>query len=93
MNPVLTVVGRRVRAVRWRSVAVNAAVVGGSACLIGLACVPSAFAALPAAATSAITGIQTDGQALLGDVWPVAGAIVGGSILLKLFKKFTSKAT
>ncbi|MGZ6005444.1 MAG: major coat protein [Candidatus Saccharimonadales bacterium] len=50
-----------------------------------------AQAALPAVVGTTITGIQTDGLALIDLVWPVVGAIIGGFILIKLFKRGASK--
>jgi len=50
-----------------------------------------AEAALPAVVGTTITGISTDGLALIDLVWPVVGAIVGGFILIKLFKRGASK--
>lgn len=53
----------------------------------------AAVAAVPAAATDAITTIQTDGLAIINAVWPVLAAITGGLVLMKLFKKAVSRAT
>jgi len=53
----------------------------------------SAHAALPPEATAAFTGISDDYTALAAVAWPVAGTVVGGMILLKLFKKMANKAT
>ncbi len=53
----------------------------------------AANAALPTAATDAITAIQTDGTAMVEAGWPVVVAILGGLILIKLFKKVISKVT
>lgn len=56
----------------------------------------SAFAGIsgvPAAASTAITSIQTDGLAMADLAWPVLAAIVGAGILMKLFKRFINKAT
>lgn len=50
-----------------------------------------AFAALPTTVGTTLTALQTDGLALIDLVWPVVGAIVGGFILLKLFKRGASK--
>lgn len=52
-----------------------------------------AFAAIPTEATDAITGVQTDGLAMISAGWPVVSAIVGGLILIKLFKKVMSKVS
>jgi hypothetical protein len=50
-----------------------------------------AEAALPAIVGTTMTSVQTDGLALVDLVWPVVGAITGGVILLKLFKRGASK--
>lgn len=52
-----------------------------------------AMAAVPTEATTAITGLATDGAALIAEFWPVATAIVVGLVLFKLFKKGTGAAT
>jgi hypothetical protein len=53
----------------------------------------ASFAEVPAAATSAFTAVQTDGLALIDAGWPVLTAIVGGFVVIKLFKKIVNKAT
>lgn len=53
----------------------------------------SAHAELPAAATTALTAVQTDGLAMIDAGWPVLGAIVVGFVLMKLFKRVVSKAS
>ncbi|WP_018404162.1 major coat protein [Marinobacter gelidimuriae] len=53
----------------------------------------SAAAELPVAVGTAFTGISSDFAALLVLAWPVLGTIVGGFIVMKLFKKFANKAT
>ena len=53
----------------------------------------TASATVPTAATDAITAVQTDGTALIDAGWPVAAALVGGLILIKLFKKVMSKVS
>ncbi|MEY8216281.1 MAG: major coat protein [Colwellia sp.] len=64
------------------------------AVLVGLmALTGSASAAIPAEATTAITGVQTDGLAMISAGWPVVAAITGGLILIKLFKKVISKVS
>ena len=52
----------------------------------------SAMAALPVAATTAFTDIQTDGLALIDLAWPLAIALTTGVIVMGLFKKFAKKA-
>jgi hypothetical protein len=51
----------------------------------------SASAALPEAATTAFTNLQTDGLALINAAWPVVGAIVVGFVLIKLFRRAANK--
>lgn len=64
----------------------NALAVGGA--VVGTA----AHAAVPTEATDALTALQTDGLSLIGSGWPVLGAIVGGLILMGIFKRVASKA-
>jgi hypothetical protein len=64
-----------------------ASVVGAGA----LALAGQAQAALPASVTTAMTSIQTDGLALIDLAWPVVAALVGGFVLIKLFKRAASK--
>ncbi len=54
--------------------------------------VGTASAALPVAATTAFSDIQTDGLALIDLAWPLVIAITSGFIVLKLFKRAASKA-
>lgn len=67
--------------------------------LLGLAVVLTtgvssvANAAVPTEASTAITGLATDGAALIAEFWPVATAIVVSLVLFKLFKKGTGAAT
>ena len=56
-----------------------------------LASIASAHAALPTAATDAITGIGTDGLALIDAVWVPVAAVTTGFILIKLFKRGSGK--
>lgn len=56
-----------------------------------LAGIGLAMAELPAVVGTTLTGLQTDGLALVALVWPVVGAIVGGFILIKLFKRGANK--
>ena len=67
---------------------VKAAALVGSALTIG-----SASAEIPPEATTAITAVQTDGTAMIAAGWPVVAAIVGGLILIKLFKKVMGKVS
>lgn len=51
----------------------------------------NAFAVLPASVGTSITAIQTDGQGVFDLVFPVVAAMVGLAVVIKLFKRFTSK--
>lgn len=51
----------------------------------------AAHAALPTAVTGAFTSLQSDGEALIDLAWPVVVALVGGFILIKLFKRAAGK--
>lgn len=62
-----------------------------AALAVGLLPVAS-FAAVPTAATDALTAVQTDGMALIDAAWPVVAALVGGMILIGLFKKVAKRA-
>ena len=50
-----------------------------------------ANAALPTAATDAISLVQTDGEALITAYWPVVAAITVGFVIIKLFKRGAGK--
>jgi hypothetical protein len=52
-----------------------------------------AHAALPTAATDATAAISADGALMVAEGWPILTAIIGGMILLKLFKKVVNRAT
>lgn len=59
----------------------------------GLALVTGvSFAALPAAATTAFTDVQTAITDVLAAVWPVVAAVVVGFMTIKLVKKGIAKA-
>jgi Inoviridae major coat protein len=53
----------------------------------------NANAALPAEATSAVTDVTTFATDMIAAAWPIVALITVGSIGIKLFKKFTNKAT
>lgn len=55
--------------------------------------VGSANAALPVAAQSAVDSISLLADDFITAAWPIVTVIVVASIGIKLFKKFTSKAT
>jgi len=63
------------------------------AVVAALAAPLSAFAAVPVEATDAMTATGTDGAALIAAGWPVLAGIVGGLVLMKIFKKVVSRAT
>lgn len=56
---------------------------------IGL--VSAAHAELPAAVATTMAQIQSDGQDMFAAVFPVVGVLVGLGIVIKLFKRFSSK--
>lgn len=51
----------------------------------------AAYAAVPTAASDALTALQTDGEAMIGLIWPVVAAITIGFALFKYFKRGVSK--
>ena len=53
----------------------------------------SANAAVPAEASTALTGVLTDGLALIGEGWPVIAGIVTAFVLFKVFKRVVSAST
>lgn len=53
--------------------------------------VQTAVAAVPVAASTAITEIQTDGLAMVDLLWPVIGALTVAFVLIKIFKKGGNK--
>lgn len=59
----------------------------------GLMVATQVHAAIPAEATTAFDGLEADGVAMIGKGWAVAGAVVGGLLLIKLFKKVASRST
>lgn len=65
---------------------VGAAVIGAVGVVAG-----TANAALPASISTKLTEVQTDGLALADLVWPVLIALFGSILLMKLFKRFSSK--
>lgn len=62
------------------------------ALLVG-ATLASAQAALPTEVEAAFTAVETDGTAMIAKGWPVVTAIVGGLILIKLFKKVANRSS
>lgn len=61
-------------------------VVGGLTVAAG-----NAQAALPAEATSAFTALSGNVTDIFAAVWPIVAAVVGGFVLIGLFKKGASK--
>ena len=56
-----------------------------------LAVSSSVYAALPAAVGTTITSIQTNATDIFDLIFPVVGSILALTIVIKLFKRFTSK--
>ena len=57
----------------------------------GLVLASPAFAALPEGVATALTGIQTDGLALIALVTGVVLAFLAPSVIIKLIKRFGNK--
>jgi len=53
----------------------------------------SAFAAMPAGATAALTSVTEFADSMIAAAWPIVGTITVATVGIKLFKKFTNKAT
>ncbi|MDC7700378.1 major coat protein [Vogesella indigofera] len=51
----------------------------------------SAFAALPASVATTVTAAQSDASDMFDLIFPVIGVIVGMTLVIKLFKRFTAK--
>lgn len=58
-----------------------------------LAMSSASHAALPVYITDAFTQMQTNATDLAAQAWPVLIFVFGGFILMKMFKKFISRAT
>lgn len=58
-----------------------------------LAMSSASHAALPVYITNAFTEMQTNATDLAAQAWPVLIFVFGGFILMKMFKKFISRAT
>lgn len=56
-----------------------------------LAVSQSVYAALPTAVGTTVTAINTNATDIFDLIFPVVGAILGLTIVIKLFKRFTSK--
>ncbi|WP_445619179.1 major coat protein [Kushneria sp. Sum13] len=55
--------------------------------------ISAAHAELPAEASDAISQVGSDGAAMIAQAWGPVVSIVGGLVLIKLFKKVVSRAT
>ena len=67
-------------------------VVASALSALALALAPGlANAALPAAVGTSITSMQTDSLALADLVWPPLIALTAVAIVMKMFKRFSSK--
>ncbi len=58
-----------------------------------LAVSSASHAALPVYITDAFTEMKTNATDLMSEAWPVLLLVFGGLVLMKLFKKFTNRAT
>lgn len=58
---------------------------------VAVAGIGSAVAAIPAIVGTTLTGVQTDGLAMIDLVWPVVVTIFGGMLLINIFKRAGSK--
>lgn len=68
-------------------------IIVSSLALVGGAALPIfAHAALPTEATAAFTSLGANVTDILGAIWPIVAASVGGFTLIKLFKKGAGKA-
>ena len=74
---------------KFKNLKSKIAVVG----VLTLGAAVSAHAALPAAAQGAVDGVGTFANDMIAWAWPVVAVVTVASIGIKLFKKFTSKAT
>ena len=63
----------------------------GAAGAAGLVMVQGAYAALPAAAATALTDIGTGVDDVEAGVWPVIGAVLVAFTIIKLVKRGVSK--
>lgn len=53
----------------------------------------SAFAEMPAGAATALTSVTEFADSMIAAAWPIVGTITVATVGIKLFKKFTNKAT
>jgi len=73
------------------SKAFKASVVAAGA--VGALSAGSAHAVLPTEATAAVAEVVTFATDMIAAAWPIVALIAVGGIGIKLFKKFTNKAT
>ena len=59
--------------------------------VLGMLGFTTVHAALPLVVGTTLTDIQVDSLALIDLLWPVVGVITGGFILIKIFKRGSSK--
>lgn len=67
----------------------KAAKVGLAVATGTLTLVQSAHAALPTEATAAFSTVSGNVNDIFTAVWPIVGTVVGGFVLIRLFKKGT----
>lgn len=67
----------------------SARIAAGAGLVFGAAV--SAYAALPAAVGSTITATQSNASDIFDAVFPVIGTVIGFTLVIKLFKKFTNQ--
>jgi len=63
-----------------------------SAVLLPIFAAGSSFAAVPAIVGTTVTDLTADATSIFTTVFPYAAAVLGMVIVLKLFKRFVSKA-
>ncbi len=59
--------------------------------LVSVAVASVSFAEVPAAVGTGLTALQSDALDVINLVWPIVITIVGALILIKLFKRASSK--
>jgi len=63
-----------------------------AAALVPLLAAGSALAEVPAVVGTTVTAMQADATSIFTTVFPYAAAVLGMVVVLKLFKRFVSKA-
>ena len=56
-----------------------------------IAAAGSAMAEIPASVATTVASISADGKSMFDAVFPVVGVVLGLTVVIKLFKRFTSK--